>query len=406
MPFFLIWPFGAMLNAFRNFRQPTSKFIVWFFFVFFGFVFIHSYYMSKDAFSYVGRFMDHHNYWMGFESLKKMFYSGDSKYVDVYQPLVTWIVAYFTGNPRWLFTVFAAVFGYFYVQNIWIILARIQNNKHIDLVTILFLTLFIFINPIWNINGVRMWTAAHVFFYGLLRYFIEGEKRGQLLIVFSIFFHFSFLFPVSLFIIYRFLPKNLTVLLIFFFTTSFIRELDLYGIRNLLSFLPDFFQDRVTIYTNQDYYDSLASLKHEDSLHEIAFETISRYIQYIWICIVYFRRNLWLYKYSDIRNLFSFGLFFGGFAQIAANIPSGSRFLTITSLIFYAVFILMIADKSINSQLKWSKKISIPFILFLIAFQIRIGLDYIGISTLVSNPVVALFFEDKVPLIEFIKGLL
>lgn len=406
LPLFLVWPFGAMIHSFYKFRQPASKYIVWLFFVFFGFVFIHSYYYGKDAYSYVERFMDHHNYWMGFESLKNLFYSGDSKYVDVYQPLVTWIVAYFTGNPRWLFAVFAAVFGYFYVQNIWIILNKIPFNKSIDFVTILFIFYFILINPIWNINGVRMWTAAHVFFYGLLKYILEEEKKGQFWILLSVFFHFSFLFPISLFFVYRFIPKNINIFFVFFIITSFISELDLSALRSSLSFLPEFFQGRVETYTNEAYASSIEAVRREASLHEVLSSIFSRYLPYFWIIIVYYYRNKWLNTKPAIKNLFMFGLFFGGFSQIATNVPSGSRFMVIVSLILYSVFILMIANNKMSSQLRRIKQISFPFILFLVIFKIRIGFDFIGISTFISNPLVALFFEDKVPLIEFVKGLL
>lgn len=406
LPLFILWPFGAMLHAFRNFRQPASKFIVWLFFVFFGFVFIHSYYYGKDAYSYVEGFMDYHNYWMGFESLKKLFYSGDSKYVDVYQPLITWIVAYFTGNPRWLFTAFAAVFGYFYVQNIWIILSKIRYNYNKQYVLIFLIISFILINPIWNINGVRMGTAMHVFYYGLLKYMLNKEKNGVFWIISSMFFHFSFLFPISLFIVYRFIPKNLTFLLIFFLATSFIRELDLSALRSSLSFLPDFFQDRVSIYTSDTYYESISAIKKEASIHEKMYDLLSKLFLYSWVVIVYSQRNKWLNSYSTVKNFFTFGLFFGGFAQIATNVPSGGRFMAIVSLIFYAVFIFMVSEKNLSVHIKRLQHVSTPVLLFLILFQIRIGFDYCGISTLISNPIVALYFEDKVPLIEFVKGLL
>ena len=96
----------------------------------------------------------------------------------------------------------------------------------------------------------------------------------------------------------------------------------------------------------------------------------------------------------------------GGIAQILSNVPSGGRYMTIVSVILYAVIVLFVSDRKMHFQLQVYKYLSFPFILFVIVFQIRKGFDYIGISTFISNPIIAAFVEDTEPLIVFVKGLL
>jgi len=47
--------------------------------------------------------------------------------------------------------------------------------------------------------------------------------------------------------------------------------------------------------------------------------------------------------------------------------------------------------------------ISVPFLAFFIIFTIRMGFDFIGLLTIIGNPIIALFIEDLIPLINFIK---
>ena len=403
--YWLIWPFGALIHSLKHFRSPRSKTLFWMFCIYFGFVFVYSRdYSGADSARYAIEFTQLHNNWFSFSYLKSLFYS-NSSYVDIYYPLISWFVAYFTGNPRWLFTALSAVFGYFYVQNMWIVFYKIDYLKKIDAILFLFMLAFALVNPIWYINGVRMWTAAQVFVYGVLRLLLEKKKQGWIWIFGSVLFHFSFFVPITLFLVYKFLPKNLTVCLIFFFAASLVRELDLSAVRNSLSFLPDFLQPRVKSYTNEDYLERLIIAKSAPSFHVMFSEIASRWLLYVWVLIIYLKRNKWLNNFFEIRNLFVFGLFMGGVAQILSNVPSGGRYMTIVTVLLYSVIVLFVSDRMMHFQLQLYKYLSFPFILFVVIFQIRVGFDYIGISTFFSNPILASFVEDTKPLIIFVKRL-
>lgn len=403
---FLIWPFGAMLGAFVNFRAKQAKTAVWFFCVFFGFVFVYASPTDggADSARYASELIEMHENWYNFDYFKSMFYS-EGGYVDIYQPLVTWIVAFFTGNPRWLFTAFAAVFGYFYTRNLWMIFSRISFFKRVDLVLAAFMIALALINPIWNINGVRMWTAAHVFLFGMLRYILDKDRKGSIWIFSSVLFHFSFFLPIVIFLVYLLVPKKPTIWILFFFLASFIRELNLEAVRNALSFLPDFLQSRVEGYTSGNYAARLGEAKETLAFHVRFSEIVLRWILYTWVVLVYVKGKAWLTSSKVISNLFVFGLFLGGFAQILSNMPSGGRFMNVVMFILFAVFVLFLAERDRNGTVSQLGYITMPFILFCIIFEIRLGFEYIGVSTIVSNPIVALFTEDSQPLINLVKSM-
>ncbi len=142
---------------------------------------------------------------MNLRELWQSFYSDSSGYVDILQPMVTYLVSRFTDNPTILFTIFGLIFGYFYSRNIWYVLGKIHGG--ITLVLFVFVLTFALINPIWNINGFRMWTAAQIFLYGTLPYLLEGKSKGLIWAAVSVFVHFSFLLPLTVLVLF-FFSKN------------------------------------------------------------------------------------------------------------------------------------------------------------------------------------------------------
>mgnify|MGYP001167309935 FL=1 len=404
--FFLIWPFGALLSAIKNFRKPYSKTILWLFCVYFGFVFIYANPYGKggaDSARYSRQLMELHNSPISFQSLKSMLYNPRSGLTDIYQPILTWFVSVFTGDPRILFAIFATIFGFFWTQNLWLIFSRI--NIRVEILLLLFMLGYALVNPIWNINGVRMWTAAQIYLYGVLIYLLEEKKIGLIWVASSVLVHFSFMFPAALFITYLFLPKFIWIYFTFFIVTSFIREIDLKAVRDALSYLPEIFQTRIESYTNEEYVKSFTEKGTQLSWHVKFSQIGGRAIIYLWIFYLFFNKDQWDYYSFNISKIFKLGLFIGGFAQLASLLPSGGRFINVVYSLIYAVVILCISEFK-TERIPWLlKMITIPVIVFLILFNMRVGFDYIGILVFVGNPIFALFISDQTPLIYFIKQL-
>lgn len=397
---FIIWPFGQMIRAIGNFRKPWSMVFFWLFCVYFGLVFIYAdpYGVGgADSADYALELIQLHENPTTFGELWSSIYSESSNRLDIYQPLLTWTLALFTGNPAFLFGAFAAVFGFFYVKNLWLIFNRISIK--VGVILFLFMASYALVNPIWNINGVRMWTAAQVFLYGNLLYFLNGNRRGLLWSAFSVLFHFSFVLPVGLLLVWQIIPRNAWLFFVFYITTSFVSEVNLFEVKNLLSFLPGVFQTRVESYTNESYATLVGSVEHA-FIQGLAIKA-ARLVTYIWIILAFIKRKQWAASEKAYHRIFLFALFIGGVANIAANVPSGGRFMVLSNSLFYALFVLLLGKNYL--QVKWLKLITFPLLAIAVIFKIRMGFDYMGFLTVAGNPMIALFFDTQTPLIDIVK---
>lgn len=403
--FYLVWPFGALIRALLGFRSPRAKTLFWLFCVFFGFVFV----VAEDAPGAADSariatgLIDAHRNPMSWNYLIASFYNPAGNIVDIYQPLVIWLVALFTDNPRILFALFAVVFGFFYAQNLWMVFSKI--SKRVGWLLLLFMLAYALTNPIWNINGVRMWTAAQIFLFGILRVYLENDKKGLSWAASSILVHFSFMFPMALLLAFRFIPSNFTVLFAFYVAASFVNELDFAAVREALGFLPEVFQPRIEGYASEAVADARQEAAQGLAWHVNLADMAGRYIRYAWIIALYSLRSQWIRQFPEASRLFAMALFIGGFAQIAALVPSGGRFEIITTLLVWGVIVLLLGQGVFNNKLKPLKLLTFPLLGFGVIFSVRLGMSFFGISALVSNPLIALFYTDQVPLIDFIKGL-
>lgn len=410
---FFLWPFASLIFALRQFRSPKAMTFFWLFCIYFGFAFIvpENVPGSPDSARYAARLQTLHAEPISFNQLTDMLYSGQGRVdiyekgkLDIYEPIVTWSVSIFTGDARFLFAVFATVFGYFYTQNLWIIFSMIKTE--ISWIILLMILTYAMTNPIWEINGVRMWTAAHIFLYGSLRYILFEEKKGLIWAGISILVHYSFLFPFTLLVIYLFLPVNLTFLFIFYVIASFFVDANLSSIRQVLFFLPDVYHSKVNDYTTEVSSVIRTSAYNSQSWH-IKFAGLSlKWVLNLWIFAAYWFRNYWIEQSSDLKRLFSYALFIGGFAHLASSLISGGRFLTISRGLFFAFFILFVHNHfQFLKKLKILKYISFPLLLFYVLFKFRLGFDYMGFSTIFGNPIFTYFFNEQTRLIDFVKQL-
>lgn len=401
----LVWPFGAFIRALLKYRSPASKAIVWLFFVYYGAVFVvpEDKRGAADSARY-GRYLKIMNeHPLSFTELQNNIYNANTGIVDIYQPFVTWLVAGFTSDTRLLFLIFASIFGFFYTNNIFIIFEGLQ--KHLRWHHTIFIIAIALVIPIWYINGVRMYTAAQIFIYGMLKFFFKDDKRGLIWTFLSVFVHFSFMFPVALLVTYIFIPKSTVVFFVFFIVTTFAIELNLYQVRQSLSFLPEVFQPRVEGYTNEELASSNNESSATKSWHIKYKNILSRWYIYFWIVTLFLYREKWLKVIWNGKNLFNLLLFIAGWVQIASNIPSGSRFFILVEYLTYFLTIFIIADPYINKEANRFAKFLMPFLIFVIIIKLRMGLDFIGFLTFIGNLPFAFIVTNQTPVIEFIKSL-
>lgn len=194
--FALVWPLGALFSALKNWRQPWAMNVFWIVCAFLGSIQIFHpegtiLGEGADSGRYVLDLMQMHQTVNSYSEVSSTFYNGDTN--DVYCPTIMFLVSRFTDNGHVLFFVFAIIYGFFYSRNIWYILNRIKDQQANW--QWVMLASFFLVCPIWNVNGVRMWTALHVFVYGAMPYLLEKKKKQLLWSLLALFVHHSFIFP-------------------------------------------------------------------------------------------------------------------------------------------------------------------------------------------------------------------
>jgi hypothetical protein len=401
--YFILNPFFGFFNAFRNHRQSWAKNAVWLFVIFFGFT------MSKpeivDSSRYVQKLVEMHNLKQNWEVFFGSLYQVDefgSGSVDLYQPFVTFLIALFTENGDILFATFGIVFGFFYSRNIWFLLEKIKTNNLNRLLWFIIIA-FICVVGFWTLGGVRMWTAAHVFFYGCSIYFSKQSKKGLIVASCAILVHYSYILPVGLLFIYIHAKPSNTILFYIFLTSFLISSFNIEFVGKLIeSYVPETFETRVSNYTNEDYAESLSEINNSANWYAVNLNKVL-----LWaITGIYCLFNFYI---KNIRQITKLGNKFYGFslvlliiANFLSGIPSGGRYLLIAQLFALAAIFIIIS----RNETPWIKNYNfsiLPILFFFIIISIRVAFDTLTIDSVFSNPLFTLFIKTEIPLIDLIK---
>ncbi len=403
---FLVWPFGVMLASLQTREYPWSKNIFWLFCFFFGYTFIiqSDSLVTADSVAYAEALYRYAYSDLSFRELWQTFYSESTNYIDILQPIITYLVSRVTSNPSVLFAVFGLIFGYFYSRNLWFVIDRVKGE--ITLPLFIFLLTLGLINPIWNINGIRMWTAAQIFVFGALPYLVDGDKKKLIWAGVSILMHFSFIFPVCILLAFLVIRDRTNIFMILFILTSFIKELDLEMVRSSLSFLPDIFQHRINSYTGADYAELVGSRSESYNWYKAYSLKVLAWVSYALVIFVYFFCRKKLQSNKSLVTLFSYSLLLYGCANVFSLVPSGGRFLVVATIFLFSFFVLFFSEMDKVKAFRFISVLSVPLLLLFCVVAIRTGMDYYGLNTLIGNPFTAFFIEDTTPLIDIIKRLI
>lgn len=251
-----ILPFLGLVMSLFFYKRKWSKHLFVLFCTYFGYTFIIP--SSKlldspyDSEFYATVLVDYYNTQISFNIFLNGLFTIETSQTDLYQPFVTWFVSRFTDNYNVLFAIFGLIFGLFYSRILWFILDRL--NYKITGFALTLLLMIMLINPIWNINGVRMWTAMEVYIYGVILFFFQNKKKGMLFMFLSILFHLSFLIPFVFFLLFWLIPNGKrTVLFYLYLGTLFITNLPISFLNEISLFFPDFIGNRMAAYTNAAY---------------------------------------------------------------------------------------------------------------------------------------------------------
>lgn len=405
--FLLLWLINPFLSGVFLMRRMSSVYQIYPFLLlsfFLGISFVIAPESSADSVRYAQELKNLHANSISFLDYVGGIFTEESTKLDWYQPAITWLVSKFTGNYQWLFGIYAVVFGYFWFKT----LLMVRQWMPTDLSPLLWLTLIFFalINPIWNINGVRMWTAVQVFFYGILLISFSNDQKGYAFLFFSIFIHFSLSIVVVIYFIFKFLPiKNITFLFSFYVLSFFIGELDISQIREYFEILPGFLQSRKG-YLNEEYAQYIKDAATQKAFHIQLYGVVLKYMIVFFCTFLYFKYKNGKKELSLVFiQFFSLALFFSIFSKLASNIPSGGRFGVLSNLLMTTSFLFYLVKSEGSNLSLFYSRILMVFLAFVVIVQVRTGMDYIGLLFFVGNPVLNFVVGDTVPFIDFVKAI-
>ena len=404
----IIWPFFGLIQSLKNWRQPWAMNIFWVVCIYMGAIQIFHPEGTilgdgSDGGRYVLRLIEMHNGSLGLiEQIAYSFKLNGS--MDYYQLILTWIVSLFTDNGHILFACFAAVFGFFYSRNMWYVLNHISG--YLNTAMVIFISLLFLACPIWQINGVRMWTAAHIFMYAVLPYIWEGNKKRLWWLLAVPFVHFSYLYFVILSFAFVLIPNKITAdskimswgLMFALVLSLIVGMLKVPAIIQILErFSPDAYQDRIDLYTSDAAFERMGGVRKSVNWYVTASSDIAYWISNIvLICL-----SIFPLKDQKSRKMLNFCLLISIIANVASQLPSGGRFITIAHLFTYSLVIWQIGN--INKLFNQLVSVMALPLLITIIFSVRTAMDYYGISFIVGNYFTSLFWNDNIPLINFIK---
>ena len=413
----LVFPFGGLIYTLNHWREKWAKNSFWLACIYLGAVLIYwpegtILGQGADGGRYVLKLMEMYGSNITLSQILGQ-YLVDQHTMDLYQPLMTYFISRFTDNGHVLFAVFAFVFGFFYSRNIWYVLERLPEKKLGGL--FILVTLYFLICPITQINGVRMWTALHVFVYGMMPYLLERDRSKLWWILLTPFIHFSYLYVALFAMAFFILPYRLKtsgglmlyLALVFFIVTIFVNTFNLDAVGGMLAeYSSEAYENRIEGYISQDYADARADAASMRNWYVAASGNIIHWVYSLLLiallpCIKRdFKNN------TELICLYVFTLLMGGFANITALIPSGGRFQLLWQMFTVPLLLLIVMIVSNNSYFRTMVNIALVLLLVPFFFQIRQLFDYFSITLVFGSFITVFFWENNVPLIDYIKRLL
>ncbi len=251
---FIFWPFIAFLLACSDYKNKISKRIILAFFALYGLLF----YLNPlmDGFRRAEHFQKISQ--QPFSNLINVFDNLYEESLDFVEPLLMFIVSRFTDFYGILYVVYALIFGSLMLYYLNKLYGHYESNKNAN--TVMFLIFLVCANPIYNIGGFRMWTAAWIYAICVLNYIHKPNYKYLLLSAISFLVHFSFFPLVVVFAIYTFFKNRVKIYGILAISTFFVAQLNIAKVREYAALFGTASERKITAYTYEGHIETVAEL--------------------------------------------------------------------------------------------------------------------------------------------------
>lgn len=384
---FFINPFIATVSAVKNIRLNYSKNLIWAFITFLGLTWGLRPDAGADSLRYIQNVEDLSGSSIGvWQSYKS---NGE---IDFVAHIITVLVSRISGTGIVIMIIYGAIYGYFYSRNICYFTNRLTRDPNYKIYVLILALLMII--PFYNFNGFRFWTASHVFIFGLLPFLYERKWKSLFWCIFSIAFHFSFLFPVMILGVFLIVKSRISLYFYFFISSLIFTEFNITVVNNLIeSYMPDVFADRSEAYRSVDYINKLEQASETSTLswHAAIYNKVAHWFNYAMLILLYLKRKSIMKIDPRLIYIISFSLLLYGAVNFLSNIGSMGRFLRIAGFLAFGVSILYLANTKLDNRFKITFNMSVPLLLFFFVVSVRNGFYFISLTTILGNPVFALF---------------
>ena len=322
---FFLNPFLSAIVSLKNIRDGVSHRILYLWFLVFGIGFC-AMNEAADSFRYVEEFMMESQYTWGRYLLEvKEWATFESNIKDIYTLTVNVLVGKFTSNYHWTYLIYAAVFGFFYIKSLKIFLKHQMVKKEIVFYALLFM--FCYSNPIFNINGVRFWTAAWIGVYVALNLFVERKYRMIPLLILMPLVHGSSVIWVVIMLAAIILSRFQKVTIGLYLASSFVSAVSYLNILNDYSYmLPQFMQNQIWSYTESEMaLERLAGISEYGAAYADFLIALPGYFQ-ILLCILLILNRKEIYQDKKAGILMTVMLALAAITNFLSGIPSMGRF--------------------------------------------------------------------------------
>lgn len=321
----IIYPLGAFMFSWKNLKSRSTYWVFFLFFIVYGLCF-NATFEAADSYRYVEDLRAFSMNAKGnFQSVTREFFSKDSEIKDIFVYALYYLTDILAGsNPRVFFALVAIVFGFFFLRSFKFI-SDDEAFKNTPFFVLLAL-IFTLSNPIFNINGVRFWTAAWIAVYTTFQILINKKRQYILLLAVLPLVHGSFYVFLVFFAVAYLARHFYKILPYLFFISFFFTDIALQIIPDVSGYLPPFLQNMIWSYTESS--EALARMSGEEAVKEALYARIlmalPRYYHLLLIyLLVRFRPH---FKDETSKEFLGFILGYGALVNISSMIPSMNRF--------------------------------------------------------------------------------
>ena len=380
---FLLSPVLGLVYSFGSLRTKSTYWIIFLFCLCFGFSFTVSNQRTEgsiDGITYRVEFEEMANESYGsFKEDFSEYLTFDTGDQDFYFKSLAFGISRFSSNYHVFFFFVALIFAFFELRT-----ARfftLHDNYKDSVFCFILFGLFTW-NQIFNINGLRFWTAAWIAVYSCFQIFVNKNNRYLFMALLTPFVHGSYFLFVLIIGVYYLLGRFEKPWRVFFLVSFIISTISVELTQNTVSFLPEIFSRKVEFYTDAQYIEERASGSGFWFVDKF-FRTLSYIYINVLMCILIFKNGVSASSDSN-RSLLRFLVIFISFANIFMPVPSvGGRFIQLTYPMIAYLWLSYFSDK------KYSLVIyCLPFVWFMNIYYMAIHyMNVLDISFFVASPV-------------------